>query len=257
MKRIIQIVLFVIFAMAVSGLMGFIYLENGKQQINEIIVRVDRKTEKGFVSAETIRMNIENIDSLMSRQINEISIDDIEGFLNNNVYVEKADAYINIDKNLIVNIRERNPILRVYSKKNEGFYLDENGNMLPLSPKYTARVLVANGYINAGFNKAFPNIFDTINKSSQLTDLFKITWLIRENTFLNAQISQLYVNSKLEYDLIPELGDQVIQFGKADNTRKKLDKLELWYKNAFVKEDGDKYKFINLKYKDQVVCTKK
>ena len=257
MKRIIQIALFVIFTVAVSGLMGFIYIENGKQQINGIFVRIDRNTEKGFISAETIRMNIENMDSILSRQLNEINIDKIEDFLKANVYVEKADAYINIDKNLVVNIRERHPILRVYSKKSEGFYLDENGNMLPLSPKYTARVLVANGYINAIFNKTFPNIFDTINKSTQLTDLFEITRIIRENTFLNAQISQVYVNSKHEYDLIPEVGNHIIQLGSADNSKEKLDKLEIWYKKAFVKADWDKYTVINLKYKDQVVCTKK
>ncbi|RKY94428.1 MAG: hypothetical protein DRQ13_08275, partial [Ignavibacteriae bacterium] len=40
---------------------------------------------------------------------------------------------------------------------------------------------------------------------------------------------------KHEYDLIPEVGNHIIQLGSADNSMEKLDKLEIWYKKAFVK----------------------
>lgn len=55
MKRIIQISLFVLFTLGVAGLMGFVYIENGKQQINGVVIRIDRDTENGFISAEKIK----------------------------------------------------------------------------------------------------------------------------------------------------------------------------------------------------------
>ena len=43
-----------------------------------------------------------------------------------------------------------------------------------------------------------------------------------------------------------------------EDASQKLKNLELWYKKAMVKEESwNKYSIINIKYKDQVVCTQK
>ena len=42
-----------------------------------------------------------------------------------------------------------------------------------------------------------------------------------------------------------------------DNAENKLAKLEVFYKEAMMKSGWEKYKIINLKFKNQVVCTKK
>ena len=74
---------------------------------------------------------------------------------------------------------------------------------------------------------------------------------------LKAQINQIYVNSKGEYDLIPELGDHVVQFGTIENAQNKLCNLGAFYRKTLTSNDWDNYKIINLTYKDQIVCTKK
>jgi cell division protein FtsQ len=257
MKRVIQISLFVLFSLAVAGLMGFVYIENGKQPVKGVVIRIDRDTEEGFLSEEKIKILIEQNDSILFRQVNEVNTQKIEDLVNQNVYVETADSYLNMDKNVVVNISEKIPVLRVYSKKGKGFYIDKKGRLIPLSQNYTPRVLVANGYINATFEKENTSIFDTIYKTTPLADLFELSNLITANSFINAQISQIYINSKGEYDLIPELGDHLIQLGTIENAKEKLEKLEIWYKKAIVREGWDQYSVVNLKYKDQVVCTKK
>lgn len=249
--------MFVLFTIGVSGLMGFVFLENGNRNISKIIINIDRKTEKGFLSAEKIKTIIEQKDSLLSRKVKDINTVSIEKTVKQNVYVEHADVYLNMDKNIVVNILEKKPLIRIYTKNGNGFYVGESGEMFPLSPNFTARVLIANGYINAAFNKKKATVFDTVYQNTHLTDLFELTHLIKKNKFLNAQISQVYVNSKGEYDLIPELGEHLIRIGSIEDAQEKLERLVIWYKKAFVKEGGEQFSVISLKFKDQVVCTKK
>lgn len=257
MKKLTQITLFVIFTVAVFGLMGFIYIENGKQTVNDIVIRVCRSNVDGFLSDKDIRLLIEDVDSIGQRKVSEVNILGIEKMVSASPFIEQVDAFINIDKNLVINVEEKRAVLRIFTRKNTGYYIDIKGNMFPLNTDYSPKVLVANGYIDGVFSEGHESVFDTIYKSDLLRDLYALTNLIMENQFLDAQISQVYVNSKGEYDLIPELGDHLIKFGDIENAEEKLNNLIIWYKKAMVNEQWDKYKEINLKYKDQVVCTKK
>ncbi len=257
MLRILKITLFILFAVGVLGLMGFIYFENGNQELNEVIVRIDRETEDGFLDENRLLTLIDKSDSVRNKMIKEISTRRIENIIGQNVFVQNADAYINLDKNLIINVREKVPVLRIFPRKDDGFYIDQNGQMFPLSENYTYRVIIANGYLNFSYDGDHLSIYDTVYKKNTLRDIFELTNIIHKNDFLTAQISQIYVNSIGEYDLIPELGDHIIQLGTVENASEKLTNLEYWYKKAMLKEEWNKYKIINIKYKDQVVCTQK
>ena len=257
MKRVIQITLFVVFVVAVSGLMGFIYIEQSNQPLNEVHININRYAQEGFLNQELVKAMIPGSDSFPGKKVKEINTRIIEKSIDQNPFVRYSDAYINIDKNLIINIQEKHPVLRIYNRNNKGFYIDDKGYIFPLSKNYTAHVLIANGYIDVNYQNEHPNIFDTTYKNTQLPELFRLTQLIRNNKFLQAQISQVYVNSKDEFDLIPELGNHLIQFGKMEDASRKLENLEIFYKQALLKEGWEKYRTINLKYKNQVVCEKK
>lgn len=263
MKRIIQITAFILFAIALSGLMGFIYIERGNQVLNDINIRICRDNDKGFLNETELYEIIETIDSIRTKKIKQINTGEIEEILNTNPYIESVDAFVNINNNLKVNVREKSVILRVFNQNNEGYYIDENAEILPLSQQFSPRILIANGYINIPYVKGFESIYDSvysalpITGSDILTELFTLTKIINQNNFLQAQINQIYINSKGEFDLIPQLGDQLIHLGSIENAEIKLNKLEIFYKKALVKAGWEKYKTINLKYDNQVVCTRK
>lgn len=257
MKKVIQISLFVLFAVATAGLMGFIYVERGKQPVSDVVIRISRSTPHGFLDTAIVRKAAELPDSIYHIRVRDIPVRKIEKSVRKNPFVENADAYVNIDNQLIINVKEKKPVLRVFNRSHKGFYIDNEGNIFPLSNHYTSRVVVANGYFDVPYQNGHSSIFDTVYHDTPLVDLFTLTQLIRKNTFLNAQISQLYVNSRGEYDLVPELGNHLIRFGTMEDASGKLQKLELFYKKALIKEGWDKYEIINLKYKNQVVCEKK
>jgi cell division protein FtsQ len=64
------------------------------------------------------------------------------------------------------------------------------------------------------------------------------------------------VNKNTEFELVPKVGRHIIVFGDIDNMEKKFDKLIVFYKEGLNKTGWDKYKIINLKYENQVVCSK-
>jgi cell division protein FtsQ len=263
MKRALQIVAFVLFAIALAGLMGFIYIERENQILADINVRICRETDRGFLNKTELLETAEAIDSIGTTKIKRIDTNKLEEIISSNPYVENVDVFVNIDNQLMINVREKSVVLRIFNQNNKGYYIDKNAGILPLSNQFSSRVLVANGYIDVPYLKGFNSIFDSVYNTTSASDsallvaLFTLTKIISQSNFLQAQISQIYVNSKGEFDLIPQLGNQLIHFGSMEDAEEKLDKLELFYKKALVKEGWEKYKTINLKYKNQVVCTKK
>jgi len=255
--RIIKISLFTLTAIALLVLTGFIFIKYQDNKVANIEVKIYRNTLDGFLERDIIMATINDIDSIKNLAVNDINPSIIERRLVNNPYIEEVDSYLTLDGKLLINIKEKNPIIRIFNKDGESIYLDNNGHFIPTSKHYTPRVLIANGYIVdkvVGFNT---NIHDTNYTNTIFKELFFLTKLINENKLLASQINQIYYNSKGEYDLIPELGDHIIKFGKLDNAISKLNNLDAFYRKNMISSDWNKYNVINLTYKDQIVCTKK
>ena len=60
-----------------------------------------------------------------------------------------------------------------------------------------------------------------------------LSTFIRDDKFWNSQIEQMYVNKQYEFELIPRVGSQVIELGRADNLQEKFDNLKILYLNRF------------------------
>jgi cell division protein FtsQ len=97
---------------------------------------------------------------------------------------------------------------------------------------------------------------DSIYYDSMLTNLYKLTMYIIHDDFLKAQIDQVFVNNAGEFELVPRVGSHVIIFGKAEDMDAKFRKLVAFYKFGLNKIGWNKYTIINIKYKNQVLCSK-
>ena len=69
MIRILKISLFVVFVLAILGLMGFIYIENGNQQLADVSVRIDRMTENGFLKEDKLLSNWWSANDSVSQKL--------------------------------------------------------------------------------------------------------------------------------------------------------------------------------------------
>ena len=70
-------------------------------------------------------------------------------------------------------------------------------------------------------------------------------------------LEQIYVHPDKEVELIPRVGNHRILLGTFDHFEEKLANLRLFYEQAIPKMGWEKYSIINLKYRNQIVCTKR
>jgi cell division protein FtsQ len=177
--------------------------------------------------------------------------------------VKGAEVYKTAEGKLAINIEQRKPIVRIINRQGQSYYIDVEGRTLPLSSKFTSHVLIINGNITEPFNIE-PNIEvlkwtgkNITNESPLICQLYDFAKFIVNDPFWRAQITQIYVDNPNSIELIPRVGPHTVILGNLDEYRTKLAKLKLFYERALPEEGWNKYKEINLKFKNQIVCTKR
>lgn len=263
MQRWVEISLWVSGMLVIVVLLGFVGKYKKEQACKNIIVKIDRTDGDFFVEEEEIRNNIlGKRDSVGMINMEAFNISDLEMQLQNYPHIHSAEAYKTIDGQLFVEITQRKPIARVFSK-GESYYIDEGGRLMPLASKFSSRVMVVNGFIDEPYAKRYkydiPHIIqnDSLGDKTLLDDIFVLTKYISKNEFWEAQIEQVYVNKHFELELIPKVGNHRIVFGDTVHLQEKFEKLMIFYREGLSKTGWNEYREINLKYKDQVVCKKR
>ena len=176
------------------------------------------------------------------RPIKEINTYEIEQVIVSNSMIKSAKVFVTNNGGIRAIIKNKEPILRIITNSGENYYIDKDGEKVPLSKSYTADLPLATGNIEEDFAK---------------TELLDFAFFLRDNKFWDSQIGQITVSANNELKLIPTVGNHVIVLGKLENYKKKLDKLKTFYENGLSKTGWNRYSEINLKYDGQVVCTKR
>ncbi len=182
---------------------------------------------------------------------NTVDVERIEKVLKENPFVLDAEAFIGANSTVQIDIQQRIPVIRIIDKMEASYYFDRQGNKMPTSKHFTARVLVATGNIPPHT----PEFMD--RKNHPLNQLFDLSKKILADDLYRPLIEQIYVNNKREYIFAPKLGNQKIFFGKYDNIDIKLENLKVFYHKAITQEGWRKYKNIDLRYKGQVIAEKR
>jgi cell division protein FtsQ len=256
MKKTLSIIAVGFFALAVVVLAGYGFYQYRNRKVKKVVVHIHRNTITGFLEQKAITRLILTKDSVLGKQVKDIAAGRIEKQIAQNPFVDKVNVYLNLFGNLMVNVTERKPLLRIYNLKNQSCYVDADGTLFPLSATFVPRVLPVNGYLKADL-KPGKNIHDKMYRHSPLPALYLLTKKIAASPFLKANISQLFINSRGHIDMVPELGRYVIHFGDSSQMEVKLENFEAFTKQVFARGGWSKYKSINLAFTNQVVCTKK
>jgi len=231
-------------------LMSFIEIKKSALKCKD--VKVLLPGQFNFIERDEVdRILMENAGAMVGIDMNDINIHKLENALKANPFIEFAKVYADMTGVIQVQIRQRVPVLRVVNMANLHFYIDGNGNKIPLSDNYTAKVLVASGFIEEDFSGRV----DTL-QTKMARDLFRTALYIKSDTLWDNQIEQLFVDLKGDIEMVPRVGGHKIILGSADSLKTKFRNLLVFYKKAIPKVGWDTYKTINLKYANQIVCEK-
>ena len=262
MEKLKNITLWAALAIYLIAILGFV-AENRKNVIcNKIDIYIPDENTNKFLQQKDVQKVLTKYKlKLIGMPIDSVNTYIAEELINKNPAVKSSAVYTNVDGHLCINVEQRKPILRVINKKYQNYFVDENGQIIPLTSQYASLTLVANGNISEPFDvtgsrNIFPSRKDTILMPNIIYDLYYMAKYISQDDFWNAQIEQIYVDSHGEMQLIPRVGSHIILFGKADNLNLKFKKLKSMYR-AFNEIGWNQYKTINLKYNNQVICTKR
>lgn len=251
-KQIKNIVTFTSVSLFILVLMGVSNSKHEELTITATQIDIDYSHQNYFLEKDQIYSLLYVLidSSLEGSSVSDFPIDRIENAIQQNAYVKNTRVYVDSKGKLFLYINQRRPVVKVINKKGVSYYLDENGEKMPNSRNFSARVPVSTGFIN-------DNNLDTgMPDSSLIHELFQLADFIDENPFWKAQVEQIYVNEVGEFELIPKVGNHVIELGKIDNLKQKLEDLFIFYKQGLRYVGWYKYKKISLKYNGQIVCTK-
>lgn len=242
MIRIVSIIVATLLSCYIVFVTFFFRDMRQDKECHELQVVVKDSLDKHFVSESDLVSILKRADlNPIKKPMDEINTDRIESELKKNEMIARIEAYKTPSGIVKLEVEQKIPILRVISSRGN-FYVDNLGSTMPVSRRYVTDVPLVSGYVE---------------KELAVTDLYKFALFLQENEFWNNQIEQIYVHPDNEVELIPRVGNHRIVLGSFDNYEEKLDNLRLFYDKVIPKIGWEKYSIINLKYKDQIVCTKR
>lgn len=261
MHRIRNILIFITLVVYLTITFSFVSSKQNELVCNQVEVKIIDSAKNGFIQAKDIHNLLINKNiRLIGKNFKNINLKALEAELTTFPPIEKVEIYKTAGGKVVMEIQQRNPIVRIIDPSNVSYYIDDKGFLMRASGKFTSHVPVANGYVYAptGFRKSL-NVMtlQKPGKRSVLAELYQLAQYIENHELWKAQIQQIYVNYKQDFELIPRVGSHVILFGNASNCDEKFNNLEALYINGLNAVGWNKYETINLKYKGQVICTKR
>ena len=232
------IIKFLVITSLIIFMFGFSKQRNEVRKIAKIDVEF-KDENRLFITENTVnKLLIQNIDSVTSIGKETLDLNKMEKRLLENPMIKNADVYVTVDGVLGVNVIQRKPIARV--KGNPNFYLDEDGLNMPLSTVHSARVPIITGISE--------------NQYAEVTELVK---KITNDEFMKEYVVGLDVADGGDVYLRIRKNEFKVLFGKSIDIENKFQKFKAFYK--LTKKDSllDTYNLINLKFKNQVVATKR
>ena len=262
-RKIVVIVLWIIGLSGLFASLAFVSKKEKNVVVENMFVEVNNTEVNTFIDEEDVKEFFkERNDSILNTSLKNVNVTDLEKALNSHPAIENADISIDVNGDVNMNVTQRTPLVRVMNMDGESYYIDDKSKLMPLSEKYTARVIVATGFIMEPYASRSQFSVNNISKNelfskvSVLDDIYNIATYIAKDSVLASLIQQINVTTDKELELYPSIGNHKIVFGEAIDFEVKFEKLKLFYTEGLNKTDGwNKYSTINIKYKNQVVCT--
>ena len=210
-------------------------------------MRKIKKTEVVFVGENTLFLKSEIVNKLLIEKnqdlktLNKVDLDlkKLETLINKQEMIQKADVFVSVDGVLKAVVKQKTPVGRVFDETGS-FYIDYEGNRMPLSDNYTARVPLLSGEI-------------AVVKKEKLSEVLR---KITEDNFLKKNIIGVKVLPNGSLIMLIRNYDFQIDFGQTINIDKKFKNYKAFFQKAVSDSTLNKYKWINLRFTKQVVCIK-
>ncbi|UUV22070.1 cell division protein FtsQ/DivIB [Paenimyroides aestuarii] len=224
---------------ALFALVAFANNRNNARYIEQIDVKL-LSSNNHFITQEMVKNAIVQTFPRDSKIINsELNLNSIENKLNKHPMIAKSEVFVDVDGKLHAQVTQKTAMARVINGT-QSYYIDENGDKMPLSQQFSAHVPVVYGTLNPKNKAAFAKMLNQIN----------------EDAFLKTAITGIKINNDQSLIFTVRDYNYLIEFGHLKEIEKKFDNYKAFV--HYSKNDTliGHYKNVNLRFTEQVVCTK-
>ncbi len=221
-------------------LYGFSINKNRSEKVREVVIEFEAGNNLFMNDQIVNKLLIQNGKTVKNQAKSVINLHLLEANVLSHPMVEDAAIFLTVDGLLKAKIKQRTPIARILSST-KSYYIDKQAKVMPLSENYSARVLLVSGDI----------------KEADIPKIHMLVTAILKDEFLKKQLISIQKMSNNEFILNTRVGNQKIFLGKVEDLNHKFKNLESFFKKTMTDKTIDNYTSINLKYSNQVVCTKK
>ena len=237
------------------ALLSIVLLVAAVQKKNSLLckdvhIEIEGAQEHVFVDEKHLEQVLAKAGAYKGVPISNIQLRRMEEKVEKDAWIRKAELFFDNNRVLQVKIEEREPLARIFTLQGNSFYIDSGGTRLPLSDRMTARVPVFTSFPGDKVRLSGPD-------SAVLVDIKLIARAIAKDSFWTDLVSQVDITPQRTYQIVPQLGNQVIELGNTDNLEGKLDRLYSFYRQVWAKAGFEKYEKIDVQYEGQIVATRR
>ena len=241
---------------------------------NRIQVTVKDSARQAIITPAMVRLWIENGPTPVRNQpVRSVDTRAIERDIRSRGFVREARVYTEATGRLVVELSQRRPVARINTANGYNCYLTDDGYVLPLQRHFVVYVPIITGNFEPPFARDYVGSVGELPAETKkklaknylfFSKLISFVKFLGEDSFWNAQIEQINVVPALQgsvsqdynVELTPRAGDHTILLGELDEYHDKLGKLLGFYRNGLEYEGWHTYRYIDLRFRGQVICRK-
>lgn len=249
MKRSVKISLIVLGAALLAVLVVVLNVSRSNSQVRGLEADIRYGSTPVLVSGQTVVDSVvAALPTLMQQQVKAVDCEAVAEAARRVPFLTNVSASVSVSGRVVVRADQRRPIARLFHGDRER-YLDREGAVFPVSRVGNCNVLVAGGDFTAPLR---PDSLD-----AQLTALWQVASYLDSESRYSKLIDQIFVERDGDIMMVPKVGDHVVELGDTNDLDGKFANLVAFYRKGMPRAGWDTYSKISLKFKGQVVCTKK
>jgi cell division protein FtsQ len=250
-KRIIKRILFFAFWLGIATGM-FLLLsagirERNKERLRSYTIEIKAGPDGAFLTEREVEELLQRSSAgVRGELLASFNLRDVENKIKSHVWIRDAQLYFDNQDVLHVSVKEKIPLARLFTLSGSSCYLDELGAVMPLSADKTKKVPVFTGLPDSVLS-ARP---DTV----MLKQILTMSQLLVQDSFWSSQVAQIDYTPAQEWELIPTVGDHIVQLGTLSDIQAKLRRLFIFYQQVLSKTGLSRYRMIDVRFNGQVLA---